>query len=53
MTVLPQSRCSMGPFSISGIAHTQEQRERYTAQIWCIEINFPEGHITFESPGLE
>jgi hypothetical protein len=42
----------MGPFSISGIENKEENRDRYTARVWNIEVNFPEGEISFESPGF-
>jgi hypothetical protein len=44
---------SLGPFSIHKIARAVEKRDRYEATIWQIEINWPEGEITFESSGFE
>jgi hypothetical protein len=44
---------AMGPFSIAGITQTHEKRERYTARIWKIELNFPVGQLVFESSGFE
>jgi len=43
---------AMGPFSIDGIERRFEERERYTAQIWSMEINFPSGMIQFEAEGF-
>jgi hypothetical protein len=30
-----------------------EHRERYEAQIWTIQINWPDGEISFEAAGFE
>lgn len=43
---------ALGPFSISGIERRLEERERYTATVWRIPINFPAGEIEFESVGF-
>lgn len=43
---------AMGPFSIDGINRRSEKRERYTATIWTIPINFPNGEIEFQSSGF-
>lgn len=47
----PAMSAAMAPFSISVIERSFEEQERYTVQIWKMEINFPEGLISFESPG--
>lgn len=44
---------ALGPFSIHDIERKYVQRERYTAQIWTIAINWPAGEISFESSGFE
>lgn len=41
-----------GPFSIDGIERAYEVRDRYTAQVWAIEVNFPSGRIEFEASGF-
>ena len=43
---------AMGPFSINGIERHPEQRERYVAMIWTVDVNFPKGQISFESSGF-
>jgi len=43
---------SMGPFSIAGIERRLEKRERYTATVWTIVINWPRGKISFEATGF-
>lgn len=43
----------MCPFSIHEIRKVEEARERYTAQVWTIDINWPRGQITFEASGFE
>ena len=43
---------AMGPFSIAGIERRLETRERYTATLWTIEINWPRGEISFEASGF-
>jgi hypothetical protein len=42
-----------GPFSIHTIERRAEQRERYVAQLWRIEVNWPVGEISFEASGYE
>jgi hypothetical protein len=42
----------MCPFSIHGINRVEEPRERYTAIVWTIAINWPKGEITFEASGF-
>ena len=37
------------PFSIDSIERRYEGRERYTAQLWKIEINWPKGSVEFEA----
>ena len=44
---------AMGPFSIHAIHRREEIRERYTAQVWTIEISWPKGEIEFEANGFE
>ena len=44
---------AMGPFSIHAIERHTEQRERYIAQVWRIEVNWPGGEVTFEASGYE
>jgi hypothetical protein len=44
---------ALTPFSIHGITRTLERRERYTATLWRIEVNWPQGEITFEASGFE
>jgi hypothetical protein len=44
---------ALTPFSIHSITRTLEKRKRHTAKLWCIEINWPEGEITFEASGFE
>jgi hypothetical protein len=41
------------PFSIHDIVRRIEQRERYIAQLWTIEVNWPIGKLEFESMGFE
>ena len=43
---------AMGPFSIDGIERRTEERERYTATLWSIKVNFPVGEIRFEASGF-
>ena len=52
---LDYSRASaaLGPFSIHAIERRGEVRERYTAQCWTININWPPGEISFEADGYE
>ena len=40
------------PFMIHGIERRSEQRPRYLAQVWKIDISWPLGEITFESRGF-
>jgi hypothetical protein len=47
------SSAAMVPFSIHRIGRRSEVRERYTAQCWTIEINWPTGEIAFEASGYE
>ena len=44
---------SHGPFAMYGIERREERRERYVAVVWTIEVVWPQGEITFESPGFE
>jgi len=43
---------AIGPLSIDGIHRSYEVRERYTAQVWALEVNFPAGRIQFEASGF-
>jgi len=43
---------AFGPFMIHGIEHRTEQRTRYLAQLWKIDISWPRGEITFEAHGF-
>jgi hypothetical protein len=43
----------MSPFSIHRISRRTEARERYTAQCWEIELNWPDGRISFEATAFE
>ena len=40
------------PFSIDSISRNFEKRERYTATIWQIPVNWPRGNIVFEAVGF-
>lgn len=44
---------AMGPFSIQGIERHAEERQRYTAQVWTLEISFPVGRLQFEATGFK
>lgn len=44
---------AIGPFSLSGIERTYQQRKRYVAVCWKLLANFPPGEITLEAPGFE
>src|SRR5262245_11545776 len=41
------------PFSLHAIERRFEQRERSTAQLWELRINWPDGEITFQAAGYE
>ena len=43
----------MGPFSIHGIDRRSEPRERYTATIWTLQLNWPAEETSFEAIGYE
>jgi hypothetical protein len=43
---------AMGPFAIHRIERREEVHERYTAQCWSIEVNWPGGSISFEADGF-
>lgn len=43
---------AMGAFSIDGIKRRSERRERYAAQLWTIDVNFPDGQLSFEASGF-
>ena len=38
-----------GPFSIDSITREYEKRQRYTATIWKLIVNWPNGNIQFEA----
>ena len=44
---------AMNPFSMDGIERRAEPRERYTATIWTLRLNWPVGEISFEATGFE
>jgi hypothetical protein len=46
-------KAGLVPFSIDAIERTAEPRERYTAQVWRIAVNWPAGEISFEASGFE
>ena len=48
----PSVSAAIGPFSIAGIERRFETRERYTATLWTISINWPKGEISFEATGF-
>jgi hypothetical protein len=43
---------AFGPFMIHEIERRFEKRERYTAQLWTISINWPCGEFGFEARGF-
>ncbi|MGH8351022.1 MAG: hypothetical protein ACRES5_31315, partial [Pseudomonas sp.] len=43
---------AIGPYSLSGIERTTEVRERYTATLWRVPVNWPSGAIEFEAKGF-
>jgi hypothetical protein len=44
---------ALAPFSIHAIERRTEQRERYVAHVWRIEVNWPRGELSFEANGYE
>lgn len=42
---------ALSPFSLDSIVRIEEQRERYTASVWKLNLNWPEGYISFEANG--
>jgi hypothetical protein len=42
---------AVGPFSIHRIERRKEVRDRYTAQCWEIDVNWPGGGLSFEATG--
>jgi hypothetical protein len=46
------ARAAMSPFSIAAIERRLESRERYTATVWTIPLNWPNGEISFEATGF-
>lgn len=47
------SAAALTPFSLHSIERKFEKRERYTAQLWKLPINWPTGELTFEAKGFE
>jgi hypothetical protein len=43
---------AMGPFSVTGIERTQEERKNYKATVWRLPINWPAGEVLFEATGF-
>jgi hypothetical protein len=43
---------AFGPFMIHGIERRLEQRERCAAQLWKIDISWPQGQLEFEARGF-
>ena len=43
---------ALGPFSLGGIARRFEPRDRHTAQVWTLDVNWPAGEIRFEAAGF-
>jgi len=43
---------AFGPFMINGIERRNEQRARHLAQLWKIDISWPQGEIAFEACGF-
>ena len=43
---------AFGPFMIHGIERRTEQRPRYLAQLWKVDISWPRGEIEFEARGF-
>jgi hypothetical protein len=43
---------AFGPFMIHAIERRTEQRPRYLAHLWKVEISWPRGEITFEARGF-
>ncbi len=44
---------ALGPFSLDTIERRTEARERYTAQLWTLRINWSVGEISFVATGYE
>jgi hypothetical protein len=44
---------ALTPFSLHSIERKFEKRERYTAQLWELQINWPTGKLTFQAKGFE
>jgi hypothetical protein len=44
---------ALGPFSIDGVERRTEARDKYTATIWTLRLNWPVGEISFEATGFE
>ena len=41
----------MVPFSLDSITRNEEKHDRYTATVWRLNLNWPEGFISFEASG--
>jgi len=44
---------ALEPFSLDSIERIEEERARYTAVIWRLKVNWPDGYISFEASGFE
>jgi hypothetical protein len=44
---------ALGPFSLHAIERRTDVRERYTAQLWTLRIDWPVGEISFAATGYE
>jgi len=42
---------ALSPFSLDSIDRIEERRARYTATVWKLNLNWPEGYISFEASG--
>ena len=49
----PSVSAATCPFSIESIQKQHVQRERYTACVWSIAVNWPAGEIRFEASGFD
>lgn len=42
---------ALTPFSLDSIDRVEEQRQGYTVSLWKLNLNWPEGYISFEASG--
>ncbi len=42
---------ALSPFSLDSIVRIEERRASYTASVWKLNLNWPEGYISFEASG--